>query len=368
MCFSADGARSCQIVTPPTTQVRLGDKCPALIFPNMEGAGYYRFTGAPSDRAKLIAAATTLDAADQYTLFRNADAAMRGGYGSAADYFAPLHTLAPVAQWDLIEAADNSLHNLRITGIIAPGDVGKIQAFVRGNFGPRLAPLGLAAKPGEAPVNALTRQYLVQLLLEEGHDPALTAQLAKAGHTYLSSGGKDLGGIAPELRIEAMRAGVMAEGAPFADSVMDAMRASDDEYFTQSAIYALTGANDDATLKKLLDMTLTPAIRIGDVRYVFRYMLAEQKGRDVAWAWFKTNYSNVLKRLSSYGMGDMPDILQYACDGNAKADLAAFFGPRTSQLTGTLRRLKENEDRIDRCVAFKQAKGAEISRAISALK
>jgi hypothetical protein len=160
----------------------------------------------------------------------------------------------------------------------------------------------------------------------------------------------------------------MTEGAPFADSVMDAMRASDDEYFVQSAIYAVAGANDDATLKKLLGMALTPAIRIGDVRYVFRYMLAEPKGRDVAWVWFKANYNNVLKRLSSYGMGGTPDILQYACDGNAKADLAAFFGPKTSQLTGTPRTLKENEDRIDRCVAFKQAKGAEISRAIKALK
>jgi alanyl aminopeptidase len=368
MCLSADGARSCQIVTPPTTQVTLGDKCPVLIFPNMEGAGYYRFAEAPADWVKLVAAATTLDAADQYTLFRNADAAMRGGYGSAADYFALLHALAPVAQWDLIEAADHSLHDLRITGIIAPTDVAKTQAFVRNNFGARLAPLGLAAKPDEAPANALARQYLVQLLLEEGHDPALTAQLTKAGHTYLSSGGKDLGGIAPELRIEAMRAGVMAEGGPFADSVMDAIRASNDEYFIQSAIYAVAGANDDATLRKLLDMALTPAIRIGDVRYVFRYMQAEPKGRDVAWAWFKANYSNLLKRLSSYGMGDTPGILQYACDGTAKADLAAFLGPKTSQLTGTPRTLKENEDRIDRCVAFKQAKGTEISGAIRALK
>jgi hypothetical protein len=206
------------------------------------------------------------------------------------------------------------------------------------------------------------------LLLEEGRDPALTAQLTKAGHAYLSSGGKDLGGIAPELRIEAMRAGVMAEGAPFADSVLSAMQASDDEYFIQSAIYAVAGANDDVTLKNLLDMVLTPVIRIGDVRYVFRYMLAEPKGRDVAWAWFKANYSSVLKRLSPYGMGGTPDILQYACDSNAKADLTAFFGPKTSQLTGTPRALKENEDRIDRCVAFKQAKAAEIAAAIKTLK
>jgi alanyl aminopeptidase len=368
MCLTADGARSCQIVTPPTTQVTLGDKCPALVFPNAEGAGYYRFTEDAAGWSKLLVSAASLDAADQYTLFRNADAAMRGGYGSAADYFGLMHTLAPVAQWDLVAAMDRSLHDLRVTGVIGAGDVAKTQAFVRANFEARLVPLGLAAKPGEPPANALMRQYLVQLLAEEGHDPALIAQLTKAAHVYLSSGGKDLGGIAPELRILAMRAGVMAEGAPFASAEFDALQKSDDEYFIQSVIYALAGSQDEATLRKLLDMTLTPDIRIGDVRYVFRYLQDEPKGRDVAWAWFKANYNGVLKRLSTYGLSSAPDILENACDANSKADLTAFFGPKTSQLTGTPRTLKENQDRIDRCVALKQAKGAEIAAAIKAAK
>ncbi|HEY2033462.1 MAG TPA: M1 family aminopeptidase, partial [Rhizomicrobium sp.] len=372
MCLSADGVRSCQIVTPPATQVTLGDKCPAQIFPNAEGAGYYRFSGDDVDWSKWIGAAPMLDPADQFTLFHNVDAAMRGGYGSAADYFGVIGTLAPVSQWDLLESGSfnltDSLHELRVTGVVAPADATKIQAFVRAKFAARLAPLGLAAKPGEKPADALMRQYLVQLLVEEGRDPALIAQLTKAAHAYLASNGADSGGIAPELVREALRAGVLSEGAPFANSVIGAMQKSQDEYFVQSAIYAVAGSNDEAPLRKLLDMTLTPAIRIGDVRYVLRYTQGEAKARDVAWAWFKANYDGVVKRLSTGGLGSAPNILQFACDPGAKADLAAFFGPKTGQLTGTPRALKENEDRIDRCIAFKQAKGAEIAAAIKALK
>jgi alanyl aminopeptidase len=121
-------------------------------------------------------------------------------------------------------------------------------------------------------------------------------------------------------------------------------------------------------LRKLLDMTLTPAIRTGDMRYVFRYMQGEAKGRDIAWAWFKQNYDALLKRLSSDGMSSTPDILNLGCDEKAKADLTAFFGPKAAQLTGTPRTLKENVDRIDRCIAFKQAKGAEIAAAVRMLK
>ena len=293
---------------------------------------------------------------------------MRGGYGAAGDYFSLIKTLAPAAQWDLVENQNDSLHDLRVTGVLTQVDAPKVQALLRNAYNARLAALGLAAKPGEKPVDALTRQYLVQILLEEARDPVLTAQLAKARQTFLASGGKDAGGIAPELRIEAMRAGVMSQGAPFADTVMNAVQSSKDEYFIQSAIYAVAGSDDEATLRKLLDMTLTPAIRIGDVRYVFRYMLAEPKGREVAWAWFKANYDAVLKRLSSYGMSSTPGLLANACDPAAKSDLDSFFGPKTGQLTGTPRTLKENEDRINRCIAFKQAKGAEIGAAVGALK
>ncbi|MGN6517450.1 MAG: M1 family metallopeptidase [Rhizomicrobium sp.] len=376
MCLSADGARTCEIVTPPATQVALGGKCPASVFPNAEGAGYYRFSGDETDWSKWIAAAPVLDAADQFTLFHNVDAAMRGGYGTASDYFNTIGMLAPIGQWDLLDSdhrdsfnLTDSLRELRVTGIVAPADLPKVQAFIRAKFGPRLTPLGLAPKSGEKPADTLMRQYLVQLLVEEGHDPALIAQLTKAAHSYLASnGGANSGGIAPELLQEALRAGVISEGPSFADSVLAAMQKSQDEYFVQSAIYAVSGSNDDVTLKKLLDVTLSPAIRIGDVRYVFRYMQGEAKGRDVAWSWFKTNYDPLLKRLSTYGMSSAPDILKFACDANAKADLAAFFGPKTSQLTGTPRTLKENEDRIDRCIAFKQAKGAEIAAAIRALR
>jgi hypothetical protein len=341
----------------------------------MEGAGYYRFGGDDADWSKWIGAAASLDASDQFTLFHNVDAAMRGGYGSAANYFNVIKNLAPVARWDLLESdrrdsfnLTDSLREMRVTGLIASSDVAKVQAFVRAKFGPRLVPLGLAAHAGEKPADALMRQYLVELLVEEGNDPALIGQLARAANAYLASDGRNMGAISPELLQEALRAGVMSEGAPFADRVFSAMEKSQDEYFIQSAIYAISGANDEATLRKLLDMTLTPAIRIGDVRYVFRYMQSEAKGRDVAWAWFKQNYDGMLKRLSSYGMGSTPDLLQFACDANAKAGLTAFFGPKTAQLTGTPRTLKENEDRISRCIAFRENKGAEISAAIQALK
>jgi alanyl aminopeptidase len=323
----------------------------------------------------LIAAVPTLDPADQLTLFHNVNAALRGGTATASDFFAVTHNLAPIAQWDVVGSDQRSsfnvtdaLHDLRVTGVLSAADMPAYQAFIRRDFGPRLAPLGLAAKPGETVADVLMREALVQLLVEEGRDPALTAQLAKAAHVYLASDGKDTGGIAPELVQEAMRAGVVSEGAPFSDQLLAALQKSDDEYFVSRAIYALAGAQDEASLDKLLALSLTPTIRTGDIRYVWRYMSAEDKGRTVLWTWFKANIDALEKRVSSQGLSGAPDILKFGCDAATKSDLDAFFGPRTGQLEGTPRTLKENDDRIDRCIAFKAAKGVEIEAALKVAK
>ncbi len=63
-----------------------------------------------------------------------------------------------------------------------------------------------------------------------------------------------------------------------------------------------------------------------------------------------------------------PEIQQNGCDAATKADLDAFFDPLTSQLEGLPRELREANDQIDRCIAFKNAKATEIAAALGKSK
>lgn len=374
-CLTADrGSRICKLVGA-TADIALGAACPAVVFPNAEGAGYYRFTlDAPHWQA-LIRIAGALSPADQLTLFHNVNAALRAGKASAADFFAVVKALAPSERWDLLTSNHGSsmnlkdaFHDLRVTGVLKPAEIPAAQALIRETFGPRLQQLGLAAKPGEPAPTALLRQNLVELLAEEGGDKALIAKLAKAAHAYLASGGKDLGGLPPELIQESLRAGVLAEGAPFGATLIDAIQKSKDEYFIQSAIYAVASSTDKPTLDRLLALALTPTIRTGDLRYVLRYYAAEPVARDASWSWFTANFEAIKKRVSRRGMSSTPGILSFACDPRSKTELHAFFAPKTKELDGSARALQQTEERIDRCIAFKAAKGAEINAALAAVR
>jgi alanyl aminopeptidase len=370
MCIGADGQRTCSLAGPSSLVVSLGPKCPADVFPNAAGAGYYRFASPDAQWQPLLQKGASLSADDQLTLFHNVNAGLRAGQLPASDFYGVIARLAPSAGWDLLYSdhrdtfdLTDALHDLRVTGVLSPQALATQQAFVRTHFGPRLEKLGLEAKRREPAADSMLRAQLAELLVEEGHDSQVTAGLAKAANEYLASGSKDTS-LPPELRQEAMRAAVMQDGAAFSNRLIEALQKSDDEYFIQSALYALSGAQDEATLNKVLALALTPKIRTGDFRYVQRYFAREPVAKQALWAWFKANFAALEKRLSRYGMGGTPDIQRFGCTAADKADLRAFLGPKAARLVGMPRVLKENEERIGRCIAFKTAKAAEIGAAL----
>jgi hypothetical protein len=67
-------------------------------------------------------------------------------------------------------------------------------------------------------------------------------------------------------------------------------------------------------------------------------------------------------------MAEVPAVMARACDEASRADLDSFFRPKLAGLPGVARPLALAEEQIDRCIAFKAAKGAEIATALRAAK
>ncbi len=365
MCLATPAApKTCQLIGEGSATIALGSVCPAYVFPNAEGTGYYRFAPDAKGSAALIQAAPTLDPADQLTLFANVNAALHAGQEPAADLFSTIAAVAPIAQWDLVASIREALHALR-QNIFTGEDQASYQAFVRAHFGPRLAAIGYSPAPNEAAAVTLSRPRLAQLLVEEGRDPATIAALASAANAYLAAPGAN-GGLAPDLLQEAMRAGILSGDAGFGDKLIAAFMQSHDEYFRASAIYAMAGSEDPAFLNKAL--ALTGQMRTGELRYVYQDMQAEPVGRVQLWSWLKSNFAVLEKRMSPAGMSRGPGILSGACDAEERADLDAFFRPKLAQLPGAVRPLALAVQQIDRCIALKAARGPEVEAAIKSVK
>src|SRR6185436_20447065 len=98
-----------------------------------------------------------------------------------------IRTLAPGATWDLLADMKDALHQWR-TKLLAPADLAAYRRFVSTVFGPRLRTVGVDPTNGEAPATALARIALLQLMVEEAGDSAVTAKLAAEARTSLATG------------------------------------------------------------------------------------------------------------------------------------------------------------------------------------
>ncbi len=363
MCLSGAGSEKiCRLVDRNATDVLLGATCPVSLLPNVEGKGYYRFALDDGGWQTLIAAAAKTTPAEQIALVHNLFASLRAGRARASDLLAAVRALAPVARWDVLDALDTVLKNLRAQAV-SDQNLPAYRTFVQVNFAPRLETVALSPKRNESPSEALAREKLVALLVTEARDARTIASLAKAADAYLSG---DLNALPPEIVADAMRAGLLSGGAPFADRLIQVFTTSNDEFLRRQLVYAFAGSDDPAVIKKLLAVALTPKMRTGELRYLYEYMADEPVARNTLWGWYTQNFNAILARVSAQGMRRPVGTLEKACDTSARNALNDFFGPRTGELTGTRRPLATANERISRCIAFRSAKSQEVAAALQA--
>jgi aminopeptidase N len=359
VCAGDGGARTCRLMDTAKLALPL-DTCSSALLPNAEGGGYYRFAFDEAGWKQAIAGAAALPPADQITLMANVFAAMRANDAQAGDALDVVKALAPVARWDVLKSMQKRLsENLRQS--LAPADLPAYREFISGLFAARWRKAGPAAKAGETPSDTLLRQYLATLLVTEAHDAGTIAELSDAVRANLDSGKP----IALEVRAEAMRAALLADPS-YADRLVALFQTTDDENIRREIVYAFAGSDSAAAIDKLLALAPTK-FRIGELRFLTEYMAAEPTARNELWRYEKANFDVLAKRVTVRGMGRMAEILQQACDAGARADADAFLAPRAASMYGAARRLAHTDERIARCIAFRRAKGAEVSSALAAL-
>ncbi len=87
--------------------------------------------------------------------------------------------------------------------------------------------------------------------------------------------------MAPELRPEALRAGLIADPA-FAETLLTTFQSTNQETYRRDIVYAFAGSGDPAVIGKMLNLGLGK-MRIGELRYLNAYMQDEPVARQALW-------------------------------------------------------------------------------------
>jgi alanyl aminopeptidase len=357
--------RACTMLSEPTARLTAPRQCGARLIPNAGGAGYYRFAMDAAAWQKLAADMPRLNPGEQLALLHSLRAAFRAGETNAATYLAALRTAGTSGTWDAVAQARGFLQELR--GDLLPrSDIALFEQRVRAWFTPSLASIGLEPRRREPRATALLRAELAELLVKVAHDPSTLTALAAKGATHLrevAQGGTPTP-LAPELRPTALWAAVHTGGAPVARDALAAIKASTEAEFRNLAIIALTAARDPIANQEIEEFVPSPALGVREQSAYLRNAFMDAERRAGAWTWLRQDYKRIAAKIPRDSRARLVALASNLCADQSRAEMDWFLKPMIGQITGAPRVYANALEAVDRCVAWRKTKGAELGAAI----
>jgi aminopeptidase N len=361
---AAAPGQQCTLLDTPEAELTLGAaECPAWIFPNAEGAGYYRWTVGDAELGGLLARGyAALEPREKLSLLASTEAAARAGERSFEQLMAVVVALGKERERELVQAALGVLVEVRDALLDGPALPG-YRRLVHDLVAARQRQLGLLPSADETGESRLFRPALVSALAFEARDAELRRDLERLGRARLGLGEDGrLERLPSELLDAALAVAVQEGGAPVIERATAALLASGDGIERGRLLGAL-GWNQASELSaSVLELALSDRLRNNERLLPVLGQIRQPETRQAAFAWIEAHFDALVARLG-------PDLgAQLTAAGGAfctreDAERARrFFTPRVEALAGGPRSLRSNLESTELCAAFADAHRADARR------
>ena len=362
-------ALGCTLLSERATSTIFPNQCGAVVMPNAGGAGYYRFSMARDEWQKLADLSVRLPSSEQLALLHSLRAAFRAGDVDAATYAGTFRALAPVAAWDVTELMHTFLAEMR-GDLLAKAEVPVFEQKARAWFTPAFAKIGLEPRRRETTATALARAKLTELLVKVAREPTTMAPLGASGAAYLRAiAAGDANATAPQAELVpvALWAAVFTGGEPVARNAMAAINASSEAEFRTAAVSALAAARDPKAIAAIEEFVAAGGLRVRETRTYLREVFADAERRAGAWAWLRKDFKRLIAPFPEESHARFIALPATLCGDASRAEIEWFFKPMVDKITGAPRVFANTLEAVDRCVAWRKAKGSELAQVLRRL-
>ena len=355
---------TCTLVTAAEADVPLeGGACPEWVMPNARAAGYYRFSLAPADLAKLRKnGLKELDVGERISFGNSLRAAYARGTLAFGDV---MDAAAPLAADPTIEVANEPLGLLREASTWLAKDPlrAKAEAYSSKLFGPVARNLGFEPKPGEDTSRGRLRRDVLGFLAEYARDAGVRADLQKRGRAYFGDDGVlHPTAVAPDLASLALRTWAEGGDAKTFDALRGALGKTEKAPDRERLLVAAASIRAPAVAAQARALALDPALRANEMLTPIFTQMERAEARDEVWTWFKANYDGLFARLKDVPFGPLGLLYVpgWFCDEAHADDVKAFFDPKVSAFDGGPRALATTVEDIRLCAKKRAAQEPNV--------
>jgi len=362
-------SRQCFLLDRPQRDFAVAAGCVTSYLPNANATGYYRFAMPPADLTALGGALPSLTQPEQLIYADAVSSSFLQGSTTPAELLGAMPTLSASPTPQVATALFDLFAWIRehlATDATRPA----LDAYALRLYGPRAATLGLRRQPSDTDATTQLRVRLTDFLAFTAHDAVLRSALNGEGRRALGldgAGTVDLTRVDPDIRKAALKVAVQESGTPAFDAVLGELAVNTQTGQRYELLEALGGTHDPVLGERARDYGTTPAVAVGELRYLYRPMVTEPKDVEVFWEWFKTHEDLLARRLPDQYQSSV--ILWAAanrCTSAQAEELRTWFAPRIAGILGGDRILKQQLEAIEQCSALREHQGNDSLTAWAA--
>ena len=352
---------TCTLLTSAEGDVPLETKtCPAWVFPNAHGTGYYRFALASADLVKLRATGLgELDTRERIAFGNSLRAGFNHGstpFGEALLAATPLFT---DPEWR-VAGEPAGYVELAHDWLIGDAARPRVEAYARKIAGGPFARLGWSRRKGDTSATVELRRSMLQLLVMTGRDPAARAEARRRGQAYVGyrrDGALHHDAVDENLAGAALWVAGQEADASFFDAILAMLVKTQDDVVRGRLLGTLSAAEDPKLAARARDLVLDERIKYTEMLTPLWVQLGAPETRDAAWAWLKEHWDAVAARASNVlfegvQLVSMPSSF---CDDAHEHEVATFLKDRATKIDGGPRVLAKTVEQIHLCAVKRRA-------------
>lgn len=349
----AEKGRLCTFLSEKTAEVAIPDlrSCPEWIVPNEEGLGYYvsGYSAEALDRfARKDKASFTIE--ERASLLRDVGILVSNGSVPIGRALELVPDAVAASDKATLGALQSILQNIQAADLPEPLYLG-YKRFARKTFAPRAKALGFAPKAGEDPGTGGMRGLLLFAGGVGGEDP----ELLKTGRRLADKWLDDPRSLSADLVRPVLALAAQGNDKALFERLLQQAKAAPDRTRKNRLVAALGQFSDKALAERALGLVLSSELEMRDSFSVVFSLLNGRKTRDLAYAFLKLHFDEMLNRSSSFERPFLFQIPEVFCDAEHRADAEAFFGPRAKTVDGAARVLANSLETVSLCEASRKA-------------
>ncbi|HEU4409520.1 MAG TPA: M1 family metallopeptidase [Polyangiaceae bacterium] len=358
----AGEGRSCATLGGAEAEVPLdqGAGCPAWLWPNEAGVGYYRSRPGGELLGRLLRdGGKHLSLPELVAALDDVEALFKGGKLPAGEALAPLPSFKGERRREVTEAVADIV---RLLGgpLLPDSSRPNYQRFVRQIFGARQKALGWASTKGEGDDERLLRPVLAELVGDQGGDPEVRAAAAGLVKRWLA----DPKAAEPGVIGAALRVAASGGDRALFEQLRGAAKRSADRRDRPRLLAALGEFRDPALYRQALELLRGDEFDPRELQPIL-FAPGSREGRELAYDFVKENFDVLAAKLPAPYVAALPFVASATCDGAREADARAFFASRSTKYPGGPRQLEQALEAMRLCAAYV---GAQREGAVAFFK